>query len=161
MTPLYDPHEKALARRSLSLCAMLSALLALAPLAACVFLCTEVNVLNEGSIRLQVTLISSAAGWIILLIADIYWFPVRAEYRHAERILQKEPASLSGVVERLSAPLRIRGSIDIREVILKTDDGNRRLLISKKRSREFPGPGSAVSVMTADGFITAFEVRHE
>ncbi len=161
MTPLYSPREKALARRGLILCAWLSGLLLLAALAVCVFLCAGVNVMNEGRVRLLATLVSSIAGWIILLAADLYWFPARAEYRHAERILTKEPVCLSGVVERLSAPFHVRGSIDMREVILKTGEGSRRLLISKKRSRGFPGPGSAVSLMTAEGFITAFEVRHE
>ncbi len=161
MKPLYSSLENAQTRRSLTLCARLAALLVLAALAACVFLCAGVNVLNENRVRLQTTLIFSLAGWIILTAADVYWLPARAEYLHAERVLKKEPACLSGLVERLSAPVRIRGSIEIREVILKTGEGSKRLLISKKRSPGFPGPGSAVSVMTADGFITAFEVRHE
>ncbi|MBR4501048.1 MAG: hypothetical protein IKP22_04065 [Clostridia bacterium] len=161
MTPLYSSSEKAPARRSLTLCLWLAVVLALAAFAACICLCAGVNVLNENRIRLLATLVFSFAGWIILLGADLYWFPALAEYRHAERILKKEPVCLSGVVERLSAPFHVRGSIDMREVILKTDNGNRRLLISKKRSRDFPVPGIAVSLMTAEGFITAFEVRHE
>ena len=151
----------ALTRRRLALCASLAALLAISALAACVRVCSGLNVLSENRVRLQATLISSAAGWIILAAADLYFFPARAECRHAERILQKEPVSVCGVVERVSGPRRIRGSIDIREVILKTDGGTVRLLISRKRSGGFPAPGSNVALLTADGYITAYEVRHE
>ncbi len=161
MKYLYSQKNLSLSRRKARLCACLTAVLAALALIICVRLCMGVNVINENRIRLWTTLISSAAGCLILLVSDLYLLPARAESRHAERILAMEASPVSGVVERVSPPRRIRGSVDIREVILTTGAGKKRLLIAQSRSREFPGPGNSVSVMAADSFITAFEVCHE
>ncbi len=161
MTQLYREGDEK--RTGALLCAVTSALavIAAAALVWCVVLCAGINVMNEMRVRLMTTLISTAAGLIILWTADLFLLPLRNDRRHAARILSKEAAPLHGTVLRISPGRRIRGSIDIREVVLETGDGPRRLLISLKRSGSLPGPGTAVTVLEAEGYITAFEVCHE
>ena len=161
MIEIYRPEKE---RRSLLAVRVVSALLiavCAAALIVCVRLCAGVNILNELRVRLCVTLVSAAAGWIVLLALDLFLLPSRAEYRHGRRVMEGTASPVSGEVASVSPPRHIRGSIDIREVILRTDSGPLRLLVSAKRASGFPPAGSAVTLRVSDGYITAYEVRHE
>ncbi len=135
--------------------------LILAGLAVCVSLCIGVTTENTYRRMLWTIVTSTLTGWVAIYLYVFGYRAAKREIAHGEHLQGEERTSLTGTVSFSPKAKRIRGSIRVRDVIVKTAGGERTVLINAARVRELERAGKRLRLWIARGYVTAYEVEHE
>ncbi len=136
-------------------------LLALLGLGFCVGLCIGVNTENTYRRMLWTIGVSALTGWIVIYFYVFGYRAAKREIVHGEHLQDAERETLEGEVEVSKLAYRIRGSVNVRKVTVKTWNGSRTVNICASRGRELAAAGKRLRLWLAHGYVTAYEVRHE
>lgn len=129
-----------------------------AALAACVTLAALTNTLNAAKMELACVLVSTLAGWLIIYLAVFKVVAGRRELRHAEMLRSEERERLEGSVTVTRERFKIRKSVPVRRVELRSADGEpRRILVCESRAGALEGARPSV-LYAVHGYAAAYEV---
>ena len=149
-------------------------ILAALVISICVFLCFRVSARNARTLEIVVILISVISGWVLITLRYEWLVLSKREERHVKHIFAGPREEHCGQVSSISEPLRIPGSICIRNLILKEEGETRilhvnadkfdqiRELLRKSEEGEdglTEDPAQEVTVMTVHNFVVGLEVE--
>ncbi len=163
MHVLYTPEEAAAIRRWARGLKVFMLALAAGALAACVSLCFFVTTANAGRLLAAAVIISTLAGWAVILLRAGWYAPAKAVYTHMEGVLAaQEREAFTGTLTPEAGTLRIPNSIWIRRVTLTDAQGGTvALSVPDGKAAQLPPAGTAVRVQTVRKYILAWEAAHE
>lgn len=129
-----------------------------AALGVCVTLAALTNTLNAMRMELSAVAVSTVAGWIVIYFAVFKVAAGRREFRHADMLRSEERERVEGAVTVTPERFRIRKSVPVRRVEVRSADGEvRRLLVCETRAGALERAKTA-AVYTAHGYAAAYEV---
>lgn len=136
-------------------------LLALAGIGACIPFCLGVN--TENSIRRMIwtVAISAVTGWVIIYVYIFTYRAAKREIVHGEHLQDGERTTLEGEIEVSKLAYRIRGSVNVRKVTVKTENGIKTVNVCATRGKELSAAGKRLRLWLAHGYVAAYEVQHE
>lgn len=132
--------------------------LAAAALTACVVLTCCANTANSSVMMLWTMGISTAAGWIVLYLAIFCVGAGKRELAHASHLLDGEQEAVTGTVRVDLRRMRIRKSITVQKVFVRTPEGERQFLVNAARAGELRGAGERLTLYVSHGYVAAYEV---
>jgi hypothetical protein len=136
--------------------------LAILGLAACIFMCTKVRTGNASQMLTAVILTSVLTGWAAILLIGFVQRPAKAQAGHMLGLMNAEAESLTGTLFLEKGAFRIPGSIVVKKVRLRTEDGVLTFNLNARFAAKLPPEGTPVKVTVRRKFITACEVTdHE
>lgn len=158
---LYAPDYLERKRKKNRIGGRLLVLLGLAGLAVCVGLCIGVTTENSYRRMLWTVVTSTVTGWIVIYFYVFGYRAAKREIAHAEHLDGAERTVLCGSVTFAPKAQRIRGSIRVRQLTVRTPEGERTVNINASRAGELQRAGSRLRLWIAHGYVTAYEVCHE
>jgi hypothetical protein len=136
--------------------------LAVLGLAACIFMCTKVRTGNASRLLAAVILTSVLTGWAAILLIGFVQRPAKAQAGHMLGLMNAEAETLTGTLSLEKGAFRIPGSIVVKKVRLRTEDGVLTFNLNARFAAKLPPEGTPVKVTVRRKFITACEVTdHE
>lgn len=137
---------------------ILTALLALGGLAACITLVVTTTTATEDINELATVLISAVVGCIVIFLWKNFVYAGGRELRHIRTVLSETPETIRGSYALLPGKFRIPGSADVQALRVTDADGNvRRLHVNVRRSRLFRNQSGEATIYVVHGFVVAFE----
>lgn len=127
-------------------------------LAACVFLCTQVQTGNADRLLFCTVALSAIAGWAVMCLMVFSYLPARAQLQHIAGVLKEETVRYEGVMHLRREKIHIPKSVDICKVTLETEEETLVLNVDAALMDQLPQDGTRVRVIAARKFITACEV---
>ena len=132
---------------------------AIAGSSGCIALCARVTTANASSMQAAVIGLSTAAGWLVILLVNLGIRPIRAELAHAVSILAGETEELTGTIRTRPDVIDIPHSVSIRRVVLTDENGGTSTLnVLASKASLLPEDGTRVRVHIVRRFITGIEV---
>lgn len=130
-------------------------------LTGCIVCCVKATTLT--ALRLQWTAVgvSTAGGWLVMLLYSLCLSPLSALQRHAEGLTKGEAEIYAGVLTLQKESFRIPHSITVRKVALEDEDDAVTLHVAEAMAQLLPENGTRVKVTAVRKYITAWEVCHE
>lgn len=155
---LYSQERRVRLTRKIKALRILLWLLAAAALTACVVLTCCANTANSSVMMLWTMGISTVAGWIVLYLAIFCVGEWKKELAHASHIMEAEQEAVTGTVRVDPRWMRIRKSITVRKVFVRTPEGERQFLVNAARAEELRTAGERLTVYVSHGYVAAYEV---
>lgn len=132
--------------------------LAAAALTACVVLTCCANTANSSVMMLWTMGISTVAGWIVLYLAIFCVGEWKKELAHASHIMEAEQEAVTGTVLVDPCRMKLRKSISVRKVFVRTPEGEQSFLVNAARAEELRRAGERLTVYVSHGYVAAYEV---
>lgn len=127
-------------------------------LGVCIFLCTLADGRNTAQLLLPVVIISTLAGWAVMLAGAYLWQPARARAEHMKGILSGKEEKYTGVLQRTGDSYSIPKSVTVKKVALVNGEERTLLHADSAVARLLPPDGERVRVTAVRKFITGYEV---
>lgn len=162
VTELFSPEdirrlENAIRRWRIALIAVSAA-----ALTACVIFCLLTRTGNETRMELSAVVTWTLAGWFVLYQRRFALLEAKRELQHAETVRTGPRERLCGEVTVTAERLRIRGSIAIRRVSVRLDDGTeKRLNVCESGAEKLRSAGKRLTLYTVYNYVAAWEDSHE
>ena len=132
-------------------------LLGCTALALCVALCCLTRTGNAERMELLTVAVSTVAGWVLLYLRRFVVTAERRELMHARMLRGAERETLRGRVTVTKERVAIRDSITLRQVLVETAEGTRRVKVNDRRAAALSGETGELRLYVANGYIAAFE----
>lgn len=158
---LYEPERLARLEKRRALAKKLLLGLALAALAACIVLTTQVNTRNIYKMLLACCCISVGAAWIIIYFGIYLVRDGGRELEHAKHLAEGTREAVTGKVTLQKLKVRIRNSITLRKVRVDTEDGPVNLNIHIDKADQLRRAGERLTLYTVHGYIVAYQKAEE
>ena len=137
-------------------------ILGAAALAVCVTFCCIAGTATYRPLMFWTVGVSTVTGWIIIYQYVFCVRQAKRELAHAVNLGDPEEwEPVEGVMELTKQFFRIRGTVNMRRVKVKTEEEERTLNVCASRSRLLERVGSEVTLYVSHGYIAGYEVRHE
>lgn len=159
VTELYSDRDLVRLARKTRIWIWALCLFGAAALGTCIALASLATTGNAGRMELLTVAVSTGAGWIVIYCAVFVVTASRRELGHA-RMLRAEPdrERLAGQITVTAERLRIKKSIRIRPVEVRTGEGTRRVLVCESRARLLER-AKPTALYLANGYVAAYEVE--
>ena len=161
MTSLYPPGEADRLMKKARICQRTAYIIALIGLALCVSLCFGLRPNNTTRRLTEVIAVSTAAGWVAILLINVGFRPSRGTARHIEHLAEAEETEYTGILKKDPLLFRIPGSVIVQKIRLSQGEETVTLNIDARKRNLLPETGTPVRVRCRRSFITAFEALHE
>ena len=155
---LYPPERLRQLKRKIKALRILLWVLAAAALTACVVLTCCANTANSSVMMLWTMGISTVAGWIVLYLAIFGVGEGKKELAHASHLVEGEQQAVTGTVLVDPCRMRLRKSISVRKVFVRTPEGEQSFLVNAARAEELRRAGERLTVYVSHGYVAAYEV---
>ena len=132
-------------------------LTAAASLVACVILCAKTTTLNAAAMEKAVLLTAVLSGWLVIALYVNVYEPGIREVQHASHLMDEEAQKLCGTLRLEKRTVQIRGSIRVRDAVLTTPDGEKKLLLNDTRTRLLKNVDGPIAVYTVGRYIVGYE----
>ena len=161
MTELYSPDELRRMHSCARICLILGIGIMVLTLACCVTLCFHVRPNNTKQILVTVILLSTLAGWCMILLINLGYLPAIAEARHIEHLNKGTETEYAGRISINKKQFKIPRSVNVNKVKVTEGEVSHSLSVNARKLRLLPPDGTRVRLKSMHGFITAFEVSNE
>ena len=131
--------------------------LALAALAVCIVLTTQVNTRNIYRMLLACICVSVGAAWIIIYVGTYAVRDPGRELAYAKHLEEGERQSVTGKVTLQRLKVRIRSSVTLRKVLVETEQGPVNLSVHIDKTEQLRQAGEYLTLYTVHGYIVAYQ----
>ena len=158
LVSLYPPERIIQLKWKIKALRILLWVLAAAALTACVVLTCCANTANSSVMMLWTMGISTVAGWIVLYLAIFGVGERKKELAHASHLMEGEQQAVTGTVRVDPQRMRLRKSITVQKVFVRTPEGERSFLVNAARAEELRRAGENLTLCVSHGYVAAYEV---
>ena len=158
LVSLYPPERIIQLKWKIKALRILLWVLAAAALTACVVLTCCANTANSSVMMLWTMGISTVAGWIVLYLAIFSVGERKKELAHASHLMEGEQQAVTGTVRVDPQRMRLRKSITVQKVFVRTPEGERSFLVNAARAEELRRAGENLTLCVSHGYVAAYEV---
>ena len=160
MTELYPSGETQRLKKRARCLTWLAWLLAAAALLCCIVCCARVTTLHALRLQWTAVIVSTAAGWSIMLLYSLAIAPPNPLWLHAEGLQKGAVEVYTGVLMVSGESFRIPHSVTVRKVLLEGDESVSLNVVADK-ARQLPKNGTRIRITAVRRYITAWEVCYE
>jgi len=161
MIELFDAKKMKKLKFEYQLVQVVIALIAVVTVGAIYLICKMTGTLNASDMELKATIIFLLAGWVeIYLIINVY-LSKKAQTLHGQMLSEDERTEVTGPAEVGKNRIKIKDSVTVRQVRVKTQDGTKTLNIVEDRAKEIEKIEGPVKFQVVHGYIAAYEAEHE
>lgn len=153
---LYTDGDMAALRRRIKRWTAVMAGVGLAGLGTCIALAALTTTANALRMEMWSYLVSTLSGWVAIYIGIFVVTAGTRELRHAQMLREEERQREAGTVTVTEERFRIRKSVPVRRVLLRREDGEKRLLVTGYKAEKLAGARPA-AVYTVHGYVAAWE----
>ncbi len=157
VTELYGGDIHARLERRMKRWRLVLCILAAAGLGACLVLIALTGTLNAQRMELRCVAVSTAVGWVVLYGWMFVVTPARRELAHAAMLRREERQRLEGTVTVTDEGFKIRKSVAVRRVEVRSGEETHRLLVCESRAKDLAAACPA-AVYACHGYVAAYEV---
>ena len=155
---LFAPEEIRRLERQYQIITWTAALIAAAAFALCVFLCVRADSANIERMERRVLLLSTCAGWLVILLLGGCARTLRRIRDHARMLSADERSIAEGVLQMSNERMLIRGSIRFYPLTLTQGENKRqaRVIASHEKTLRREN-GKRLRLYLCNGYVAAFE----
>lgn len=158
MKKLYSMEEAGKWQKKARLYGGLLVFVAAAALLACIYLCTLADGRNTEKLLIPVMIISTLAGWAVMLGHAYLRRPAKARAQHMKGMLAGEEEMFEGVLQRTGETFSIPGSVTVKKMALVNGEERVLLHADSVLARQLPKDGTRVRLLAVRKYITGYEV---
>lgn len=155
---LYPPERLARLEQRVRRLRVILWVLAAVGLTACVLLTCFSNTANSSAMMLRTMAVSILVGWVVIYLAIFGVGDGKKELSHAAHLADDEPQTVTGTVRVDPRRFRIRKSITVQKVFVRTETGERSFLVNASRAGELSRAGERLTLFVRHGYVAAYEV---
>ena len=153
---LYQKNDLRKLRRMLVIQIAALAAVAMVTLAACILICTKVNVYNAKELLYWCVGISVLGSWIALSIRIFGLDGIRCAIKHTDAMLEGEREIITGTFTLTDERVRVRNGVSMIRVRCDSPERVGALQLYEKKKEQFIAH-MAKTVYAVYGFVVAYE----
>lgn len=153
---LYSPAQQKRTRRARILISLLFWAVALGGLLFCVLTCLRADPAAGRALIVRLLLAAVPCGWVCIALWLELLSPLRRLAAHAAHMREGARETLHGVVTVTDERIRIRRSITVRTVLLRTGETTQRLNVYAPYARLLGGTPREMTLAVVHSYIAAF-----
>ena len=157
MTQLYTAEQVALLKEKYKNQKIFAIGFGAAILLALIVICALTNTANAAFNESLAQVIVILGGIALIYFCLNILRATGAEIRHASMLIEDERETLVGTFEMDPDDVWIRGSIHIRHILFRTEDGKKRLNVIANKAKELEELNGRVRFETAHSYVAAYE----